>query len=78
MDRIVAIPHVRVSCDRCRRIITADRTELTVESGPLRSRRETIDLCTECSTAQSRWLDANPLSDSPAGSPLREMAALKA
>jgi hypothetical protein len=36
-----------VTCDRCDDEITADRTLLRVESGPLRPRREAIELCDE-------------------------------
>jgi hypothetical protein len=45
-----------VRCDRCDEVITADRTVLRVESGPLRGRREQVDLCDECAQALVAWL----------------------
>ena len=47
---------VIVHCDRCGAEIMADRTALDVRCGPLRSRRETIDLCPGCVQTFSTWL----------------------
>jgi hypothetical protein len=38
----------RITCDRCAAPIPADRTKLLVECGPIRARRDTIDLCPVC------------------------------
>jgi hypothetical protein len=45
-----------VTCDRCGDEITADRTLLRVECGPLRPRREAIDLCSACAEALVEWM----------------------
>jgi hypothetical protein len=45
-----------VTCDRCAATIESDRTLLRVETGPLRTRREAIDLCAECVKALVAWL----------------------
>lgn len=48
---------IEVSCDRCRVIISAERTKLAIESGPLRTlgvdgNGETgVDPCRECAEA---------------------------
>jgi hypothetical protein len=53
---------LEVSCDRCRAVITTDRTRLTIETGPLRavqvndSGEAVIDLCRECAEALLAWL----------------------
>jgi hypothetical protein len=53
---------IEVSCDRCRAVIVADRTKLTVETGPLRTLRTdadgeaVVDLCRECAAAFATWL----------------------
>jgi hypothetical protein len=45
---------IEVTCDKCRTIITADRTKLAIETGPLQTTLATdpgsshIDLCTDC------------------------------
>ncbi len=45
-----------VTCDRCGERIEADRTLLTVVSGPLLPRRETLDLCPGCADRLLSWL----------------------
>jgi hypothetical protein len=51
-----------VSCDRCQAIISADRTKLAIETGPLRTVQAdangeaVIDLCRECAEALRTWL----------------------
>jgi hypothetical protein len=51
-----------VSCDRCRAVVTADRTRLAIEAGPLRgvvatdSGESAIDLCRTCAEALLAWL----------------------
>jgi hypothetical protein len=53
---------VEVTCDKCGAIITADRSKLVAESGPLRAQRggsesePTLDLCRECAEALLAWL----------------------
>jgi hypothetical protein len=53
---------IEVSCDRCRAVISADRTKLVVETGPLRTLRAVangeavIDLCRECGEELAVWL----------------------
>jgi hypothetical protein len=53
---------IEVTCDRCRTIITADRTKLAIETGPLQTTLATdpgsshIDLCTDCARALLTWL----------------------
>jgi hypothetical protein len=47
-----------ISCDRCGVEISADRTLLTVETGPLRSKRPTVDFCRDCAVAFFSWIDA--------------------
>jgi hypothetical protein len=53
---------IEVSCDRCRAVISADRTKLAVETGPLRTLRANadgeavVDLCRECAEAFAMWL----------------------
>jgi hypothetical protein len=43
---------VKHICDKCRGCIVEDRTELRVESGPLRrSGVESLDLCPDCAAA---------------------------
>jgi hypothetical protein len=45
-----------VHCDRCGAEITADRSLLRVETGALRTRRETIELCPACAESLTVWL----------------------
>lgn len=43
-------------CDRCGDVILESRTLLSVEGGPLRIHRPTIDLCGHCAESLSGWL----------------------
>ncbi len=48
-----------VVCDRCRAIITVDRTPLRVDSGPFRhvlGDVGAVDLCRSCAEAFAAWL----------------------
>jgi hypothetical protein len=54
-----------VSCDRCGEPIDSGRTLLWVETGPLRSRRDTIDLCLTCVDALAVSLRSVQGADSP-------------
>lgn len=46
----------RVICDRCRSVLIENRAALVVQSGPLRIRRETLDLCSDCQDQLEGWL----------------------
>jgi hypothetical protein len=56
-----------VTCDRCRVVISADRTRLKVTTGPLLSLpvdahgEVAIDLCWDCARALSDWLRSDPV-----------------
>ncbi len=58
-------------CDKCSERIDVDRSELTVEAGPLLKRRssetDTIELCGPCAESLARWLAAPALAHEPAG-----------
>jgi hypothetical protein len=64
---------VEVRCDRCRAVISADRSKLAVESGPLRNLRTdadgeaVVDLCRECAEAFATWLRQPAEADRRAG-----------
>ena len=45
-----------VHCDRCGERIESGRTLAIVETGPLRARWPTLDLCTTCADALTAWL----------------------
>jgi hypothetical protein len=49
-----------VHCDRCRCVVEADRTVLTVTSGHDRHRPD-VDLCRSCFEAWLAWLNAGAL-----------------
>jgi hypothetical protein len=55
----------RIFCDRCHRLIDAGRTLLHVETGPLRERRPTCDLCPACLEEWVRWLSAGASTPEP-------------
>lgn len=46
-----------VHCDRCSAPIEEGRTELLIECGPLRIKRQAVDLCRECLGGFTRWLE---------------------
>jgi hypothetical protein len=48
-----------VTCDRCGTEILTDRTVFDVRCGPLRARRESLDLCTDCLPVFLEWLKAS-------------------
>jgi hypothetical protein len=66
---------LEVSCDRCRAAIPADRTRLTVETGPLRailtsdSGEPAVDLCRECAEALLVGFDRRVGQTDPCGNP---------
>lgn len=43
-------------CDKCQTAIVANRSKLSVETGPLRETRRSIDLCAACCEAFRDWL----------------------
>lgn len=45
-----------VHCDRCGERIEAGRTLATLETGPLRDRWPTLDLCGTCAEALGEWI----------------------
>lgn len=54
-------------CDRCRGPITADRTELRVEAGPLRRQgTRQFDFCPACLESLTNWLRADEPAPEPA------------
>lgn len=59
MGEALTVQVTTVYCDKCSRVITADRTELFAECGPLRQRgRESIDLCLACLDSVMALIDA--------------------
>jgi hypothetical protein len=56
-----------VTCDRCTEVVSADRTLLLVETGPMRPRRESIDLCPSCVEGLGVWLREPTVERSTAG-----------
>lgn len=66
---------LRVCCDRCHAVVLEQRTLLKVESGPIRVRHQSIDLCLDCQSAFAGFLkefsdeatvSALPFQESPA------------
>jgi len=49
-----------VHCDKCGGLIEADRTELVVNCGPLRSKRGSFDYCLPCVRALEAWTTTPP------------------
>jgi hypothetical protein len=58
-----------VTCDRCSKVVSANRTEMDVLSGPLREVCDTVDLCEICCRAFQDWLSAPALAHPPAAKP---------
>jgi hypothetical protein len=56
---------IEVCCDKCHTVITADRTKLVIDTGPLRTihingnGEAIIDLCPRCAEALLAWLRAS-------------------
>lgn len=51
----------RVCCDKCLSVILEGRTLLEVKAGPLLKRRESIDLCQDCTLLLEGFLsESNP------------------
>lgn len=47
----------KIWCDRCLILITRDRSRFTLETGPERLIRPTVDLCPDCLESFFDWLD---------------------
>ena len=63
LSRREAMMRTEVICDRCGNRIEAARSLIRLESGPLRDRLPTFDLCGRCQAALIGWLadeDAKP------------------
>jgi hypothetical protein len=56
---------IEVCCDKCHTVITADRTKLAIETGPLRTvlvngnGEAAIDLCRGCAEGLLVWIRAS-------------------
>lgn len=62
----------RVMCDRCGNVILEGRSLLTVEAGPLRTRRESVDLCSDCADLLAGWLSPESAAPEPFIPPIRQ------
>ena len=45
-----------IHCDKCGERIEIDRSLMSVDCGPLRYQRQTVDLCPKCAQAFGAWL----------------------
>lgn len=50
----------KLICDKCRSQIMSDRHLWISESGSLRERLPSLDLCADCQMKFLAWLDAEP------------------